>query len=1140
MPRRHYNQHSRSGDPSDESAGRGMQSGHNNDAWSNYQPSPAASSSFYDDGTWSWQQPAGFQPQAQPQEQQQQPETETWVLWCDDRRVLRAMIKIGECNSATGQTRIRRRHDPLESAFVVDMSTLLPFDWSLVDNPAPFFFMPQPSSYAQPARDDDSDIWSNHSGSSLASVPGRGSHQTSVMTRQPPWKSPTSLVGQPVHEKKYRGGAAPAAPSYDGSRDPAVIKRWKKEVKVWLKLSAPYLPAAEQGLRLWQALKGQAQEKFLERDDEDLYFADDGVQALIAAIDQVFGQDEMIDLGDRLDAFFDPNRIARKDSESVKDYIDRFELTYGKLAAIGESLSIRSQAQRMMKGMRLDKRDTREMLQLAGGWNYNELVKHLRIYSQYFKDAAAPPTLSQRTLSSRGSLSSRTPSTGSFRSNRSGSSAASSNGSTRSGGSRFTRRSGHGVNAADADDCDDALDAVDELTEPSEEEEPLDEEEAEQEVLDDVDPPEIGALPIELAQELYEAGEAFDAAHSVNSVTDGVKKRLNNAKQAAGAMRRGPQSSRDKKTSQTIQEIKNRTLCGACGKSGHWHDDPECEKYDETMRQKALQNNNPRAGAGGFQKKTAKATKGGGKGDKGDKTRNSKSVNFTDHQDAVAPPAPPLASGHWVGAVSSGTVGHDLPSARAGVGFFEWQPKSHGCMMLSHVQSGHTHVHCTAVDLAESGESDVNSENSGESMYDNRLQEMSVPSSIISRPHTVSVDQLHSIYMTYAPTDLGLLVLDTACARSVAGIRHLQAYELEVEKRYSQSCWQVPECETFTFGNCASQVSHEAWKVPGCIASSPIVFSTSSLEGSFPILLSLQQQGSLGIRIDTEYHTADIRRLGLVDLPLRRTSAGHLAIDILEHWPSLGLFDAIDDADLTDVDKAVVVHTQRSADTSGSKVMGDLSDQLVNPYSGFGDDSGDGFAVAAGCGSAGPMGCEPRTEAAPLALVAAHPDEVLHHGGLLRQDCDSSRSQLDDEPAVSGHVREMLVPDDDHVDDQDREPVEARRCFHGANQSCSAGGDSVIDGSGGLPPPEPRGLREPARQVPVVSDVPTPLESSGGVWPRGMDRARVQTRSGLARMLSTACACVCAASSICGASLPCLWLGDQVADRRVAGIADGS
>ena len=100
----------------------------------------------------------------------------------------------------------------------------------------------------------------------------------------------------------------------------------------------------------------------------------------------------------------------------------------------------------------------------------------------------------------------------------------------------------------------------------------------------------------------------------------------------------------------------------------------------------------------------------------------------------------------------------------------------------------------------------------------------SIPRTLVAKPHTVDVDQLHSIYMTYAPTDVGLMVLDTACARSVAGIEHLKAFESEINKRYDQQCWQFQECETFTFGNCVSQILHECWKVPGCIASHPIVF----------------------------------------------------------------------------------------------------------------------------------------------------------------------------------------------------------------------------------------------------------------------------------------------------------------------------
>ena len=114
---------------------------------------------------------------------------------------------------------------------------------------------------------------------------------------------PHDPSGDKDPERTFRGGVPPRAPSYEGSRDPAVIRRWKKEVKVWLNLSAPYIPAEEQRLLLWQALKGSAQQKVYARDDDDIYFAPNGVEVVISTIDPIFGQDEMVDLDDRLDAF---------------------------------------------------------------------------------------------------------------------------------------------------------------------------------------------------------------------------------------------------------------------------------------------------------------------------------------------------------------------------------------------------------------------------------------------------------------------------------------------------------------------------------------------------------------------------------------------------------------------------------------------------------------------------------------------------------------------------------------------------------------------------------------------------------------------------------------------------------------------
>ena len=372
-------------------------------------PQDSPSRSFYEEGAWSQYRQRHHDADTDwswSSDQAHRSGVTTWVLWLEPRSgIYRTVLKIGSVDLQTNMARVRFPGSSWQEPFRVDMSSLIPFENSLVDTQAPR------RHWTSDIGDWDSDDASVSSFNSHTSRVGFGSQATSVLTRAPPWPRDRNAQPPPREsEKRYRGGAAPQAPAFDGSRDPSAIKLWNKKVRVWQRLSGPYLPPEEQGLRLWEALKGSAQEKVFDRDDEHLYFALDGVDVLLKVIDSIFGQDEMVDLGDRLDAFFEPSRIGRRESESVKDYIDRFETAYQKVTAVGESLSVRSQAQRLMKGMKLDRRDTREMLQLAGGWNYDKLVHHLRIYSQYFAKGAAAPG---RDAPSRASS---TRSTSSFRS----------------------------------------------------------------------------------------------------------------------------------------------------------------------------------------------------------------------------------------------------------------------------------------------------------------------------------------------------------------------------------------------------------------------------------------------------------------------------------------------------------------------------------------------------------------------------------------------------------------------------------------------------------------------------------------------------------------------------------------------------
>lgn len=79
-----------------------------------------------------------------------------------------------------------------------------------------------------------------------------GSAATTRMTKS----SERSRRGLPEESKErhFRAGMPPAAPSYNGERDRAIIDAWEQDVRVWEMPVEPHLPGCESWLRLWTAL----------------------------------------------------------------------------------------------------------------------------------------------------------------------------------------------------------------------------------------------------------------------------------------------------------------------------------------------------------------------------------------------------------------------------------------------------------------------------------------------------------------------------------------------------------------------------------------------------------------------------------------------------------------------------------------------------------------------------------------------------------------------------------------------------------------------------------------------------------------------------------------------------------------------
>ena len=154
-----------------------------------------------------------------------------------------------------------------------------------------------------------------------------------------------------------------------------------------------------------------------------------------------------------------------------------------------------------------------------------------------------------------------------------------------------------------------------------------------------------------------------------------------------------------------------------------------------------------------------------------------------------------------------------------------------------------------------------------------------------AKPAIIPLEQVNLIYAVMAPMDRRLMVLDTACAMSVSSDHWLGKCDENLYGVSGLSATINEEHEYFAFGNCESQLSERYWRLPGCVDGvGAAVVGTSELPGYFPMLCSLNQQGSLGIKIDTETKTADVRAFALYDRPLCRSSAGHLTINLLGSW----------------------------------------------------------------------------------------------------------------------------------------------------------------------------------------------------------------------------------------------------------------
>ena len=161
-------------------------------------------------------------------------------------------------------------------------------------------------------------------------------------------------------------------------------------------------------------------------------------------------------------------------------------------------------------------------------------------------------------------------------------------------------------------------------------------------------------------------------------------------------------------------------------------------------------------------------------------------------------------------------------------------------------------------------------------------------------------EDTNEVMITDAASDVGLLVADTACDKTVGTKYYLDRYEKEVLEPQGLRSVSQPEEEIYRFGPGEPKVSRERRAVPVSIAGVPFIVHTSVVGPAeddvkpedknlkrVPWLAGRDLLRELGAKIDIANDSVDFALLGLTAVKLRKSSGGHPAVDTTQ-WPSRG------------------------------------------------------------------------------------------------------------------------------------------------------------------------------------------------------------------------------------------------------------
>ena len=150
------------------------------------------------------------------------------------------------------------------------------------------------------------------------------------------------------------------------------------------------------------------------------------------------------------------------------------------------------------------------------------------------------------------------------------------------------------------------------------------------------------------------------------------------------------------------------------------------------------------------------------------------------------------------------------------------------------------------------------------------------------------------------------IILDIGCLRGVVGspwaLSHLAF--LREHGRYFKV---EAESEHFRFGDGERRTSNFRISFEASIANHLALLTLSVIEGPCPPLYSRQGCSHLGMRINTDTHTVDMRKLSVRDHPVKVSPAGHYLLEVADFANKPLLSEVIDRGDRPVVSSSEVI-----------------------------------------------------------------------------------------------------------------------------------------------------------------------------------------------------------------------------------------